>query len=40
VRLATMHNLRFYINLMEKIRKSIEHDYFDELLKGYKEIKE
>lgn len=37
VRLATMHNLRFYINLMEKIRLSIEHDYFDDMLKDYKD---
>ena len=36
-RLATMHNLRFYINLMEKIRLSIEHDYFDDMLKDYKD---
>ncbi len=39
VRLATMHNLRFYVNLMEKIRQSIEHDYFDELSAGYQQVK-
>ena len=37
VRLATMHNLRFYINLMEKIRLSLEHDYFADMLKEYKD---
>jgi len=37
VRLATMHNLRFYINLMEKIRLAVEHDYFDKMLEEFKE---
>jgi queuine tRNA-ribosyltransferase len=37
VRLATMHNLRFYINLMEKIRTAIEHDYFDDMLRDYQD---
>lgn len=37
-RLATMHNLRFYLSLMQKIRTSLQYDYFDELLAGYKEI--
>lgn len=32
LRLATMHNLRFYLNLMEKIRRAIEFDSFSELL--------
>lgn len=40
IRLATMHNLRYYINLMEKIRLAIEHDYFDDMLKDYKEFKD
>ena len=35
MRLTTMHNLRFYINLMEKIRTAIQYDYFDELLENY-----
>ncbi len=37
IRLATMHNLRFYLNLMEKIRKAIEYDYFDTMVKDYKD---
>lgn len=37
-RLATMHNLRFYLNLMAKIRQSIEFDYFDDLLKDFNEV--
>lgn len=32
IRLATMHNLRFYLNLMEKIRRAIEFDSFDQLI--------
>lgn len=38
VRLATMHNLRFYLNLMEKIRTAIEHDYFDDMVKNFREL--
>ncbi len=38
VRLATMHNLRFYLNLMEKIRKAIEFDYFDDMVKNFKDF--
>ena len=38
IRLATMHNLRFYLDLMEKIRKAIEYDYFEEMVVNYKEI--
>lgn len=34
-RLATMHNLRFYLNLMEKIRTAIQYDYFDDMLEGF-----
>ncbi len=37
-RLATMHNLRFYLNLMDKIRKAIEFDYFDDMLKDFRDI--
>ncbi|MCC7356571.1 MAG: tRNA guanosine(34) transglycosylase Tgt [Candidatus Doudnabacteria bacterium] len=37
-RLTTMHNLRFYINLMEKIRTAIQHDYFDEVLENYRDL--
>jgi len=36
IRLATMHNLRFYLNLMQRIRDSIEAENFGELLKRYK----
>ena len=39
IRLATMHNLKFYFNLMKKIRTAIEYDYFDEMVTNYKEIK-
>ncbi len=38
IRLATMHNLRFYLDLMEKIRKAIEFEYFDEMVKDYRNI--
>ena len=37
-RLATMHNLRFYLNLMTEIRKSIEFEYFSEFLTDFKEL--
>ncbi len=39
-RLATMHNLKYYLNFMKKIRTAIEYDYFDEMLKNFKEVKE
>lgn len=39
LRLATMHNLRFYLNLMGKIRQAIEFDYFDKMVKEFREIK-
>jgi len=39
VRLATMHNLRFYLNFMEKIRTAIQYDYFDEMSSNFREIK-
>lgn len=38
IRLATMHNLRFYLNLMDKIRQSLELDYFAEFAKEYTEV--
>ncbi len=34
-RLATMHNLRFYLNLMARIREAILNDSFQKLLKTY-----
>ncbi len=37
VRLATMHNLRFYLNMMQKIRTAIEYDYFDKMLSEFKD---
>lgn|SRR3989338_12002 len=37
-RLATMHNLRFYLNLMEKIRTAIQYDYFDKMLAEFKSL--
>jgi queuine tRNA-ribosyltransferase len=38
-RLATMHNLRFYLNLLDKIRNAIQYDYFGDMVKNYREIK-
>ncbi len=38
IRLATMHNLKFYLNLMSKIRKAITFDYFGDMVRGYKEV--
>jgi len=37
-RLATMHNLRFYLNLMQKIRTAIQYDYFGDILENYEQI--
>ncbi|MDP4000908.1 MAG: tRNA guanosine(34) transglycosylase Tgt [bacterium] len=37
IRLATMHNLRFYLDLMSRIRESIETDNFFKLAKKYKD---
>jgi len=37
IRLATMHNLKFYLNLMAKIRTAIQYDYFEEMVKNYRE---
>ncbi len=37
IRLATMHNLRFYLNLMQRVRDSIETGSFDQILKNYKD---
>jgi len=36
-RLASMHNLRFYLNLMAKIRTAIQYDYFDEMVRNYRD---
>ncbi|HYV34019.1 MAG TPA: tRNA guanosine(34) transglycosylase Tgt [Candidatus Limnocylindria bacterium] len=38
IRLATMHNLKFYLNLMAKIRNAIQYEHFNEMLKSYKEV--
>lgn len=37
IRLATMHNLRFYLNLMTNIRQSIESENFAKLVSSYKD---
>lgn len=37
-RLATMHNLRFYLNLMDKIRNAIQYDYFSEMVQNFRQI--
>ncbi len=37
IRLATMHNLRFYLNLMTRIRETIETEKFDHLLENYQD---
>lgn len=39
-RLATMHNLRFYINTMSEIKKAIEFDYFKDMLEKFKDFTE
>jgi len=38
VRLATMHNLRFYLNLMDKIRTAIQYDYFGDMIEHYRAL--
>ncbi len=40
IRLATMHNLKFYLNLMAKIRNAIEYGHFEEMVKNYKDYTE
>src|SRR5579872_1534002 len=35
IRLATMHNLKFYLNFMKKIRQAIQYDYFQELTENF-----
>ena len=37
IRLATMHNLRFYLNLMQKLRDAIQYDYFGEMVQNYRD---
>jgi queuine tRNA-ribosyltransferase len=37
IRLSSMHNLKFYLNLMAKIRKAITYEYFEDMVKYYKE---
>ncbi len=36
-RLATIHNLKFYLNLMKKIRTAIEYDNFGEMVENYRD---
>jgi queuine tRNA-ribosyltransferase len=38
IRLATMHNLKFYLNLMAKIRQAITYDYFEDMVAEYREV--
>jgi queuine tRNA-ribosyltransferase len=38
IRLATMHNLKFYLNFMQRIRTSIESGNFAEILKKYRPV--
>ncbi len=38
IRLATMHNLKFYLDLMAKIRTAIQYDYFDQLSQDFREV--
>ncbi len=35
IRLATMHNLRFYLNLMDRVRRAIEFESLEELMNSY-----
>lgn len=37
IRLATMHNIKYYLNLMGKIRTAIQYDYFDDFLENFKD---
>ncbi|MDE2312189.1 MAG: tRNA guanosine(34) transglycosylase Tgt [Patescibacteria group bacterium] len=37
IRLASMHNLRFYLNLMQKIRDAILYGYFDDMVKDFRD---
>ncbi len=37
IRLATIHNLKFYLNLMKKIRTAIEYEHFETMVKEYKD---
>ena len=39
-RLTTMHNLKFYLNLMGKIRNAIQYEHFDEMVKNYRDYTE
>lgn len=38
IRLATMHNLKFYLNFMKKIRQAINYDYFSDLLANFSDL--
>jgi queuine tRNA-ribosyltransferase len=37
VRLCTMHNIKYYLNVMKKVRTAIEYDYFDDFLENFKD---
>lgn len=38
IRLATMHNIKYYLNLMNRIRTAIENDYFDDFLENFNDL--
>ena len=40
IRLATMHNIKFYLNLMKKVRNALENEYFKEFTESFREIAE
>jgi queuine tRNA-ribosyltransferase len=40
IRFATMHNLKFYLNLMKKVRTAILYEHFDEMVANYKDYTE
>jgi queuine tRNA-ribosyltransferase len=37
-RLATMHNLRFYLNLMQKVRHAIQYDFITDFATGFRDL--
>lgn len=37
IRLATIHNLKFYLRLMQKIRDAIQYDYFGDMVRDYRD---
>jgi tRNA-guanine family transglycosylase len=37
-RLATMHNLRFYLNLMQKVHHAIQYDFMTDFATGFRDL--